>query len=50
MLERHICCKVWGLAVAVLPVLELHMEDADMLRRDVEIGSCLLSLQQHFPG
>lgn len=49
MLERHICCQVWGLAVAALPLLVLYMEDVDMFRRDVETHSSLPSLQQHFP-
>lgn len=39
MLERHICCEVWGLAVAVPPLLVFHREDVEALRKD---GSLLL--------
>lgn len=39
MQERHICCEVWGLTVAVPPLLVFHRDDVEVLRRD---GSLLL--------
>lgn len=50
MLESHICCKVWGLAVAAPPLSVSRLGDVEVLRRDMEARACLLSLQQQFPG
>lgn len=50
MLERHICCEVWGLAVAVPPLLVFHREDVEALKEGWELTPAFLSLQQQFPG